>query len=200
MIPIPAFDELYVISDLHMGGPPGRQIFGQEELLSKFIRHIRAAAQGECVLVINGDMVDFLAEPGAVYFDAAGAIEKLNNIASNFPKVWSALKDYVRTPQRRLAIVLGNHDIELALPWVREHLLDQLSGGDPGARQRITLCFDGTGFACKIGARQVLCLHGNEVDEWNITDFERLRRMGADLIQGRPVEPWTPNAGTKLVV
>jgi UDP-2,3-diacylglucosamine pyrophosphatase LpxH len=200
MIPIPSFDQVYVISDLHMGGAPGHQIFGQEALLSAFINHLRTDAQGECALVINGDMVDFLAEPGAVCFDPAGAIDKLQNITRSFPAVWASLKAYVRTPQRHLAIVLGNHDLELALPWVREYLLQELSEGDGNARQRIRLGLDGSGFACAVGSRQVLCVHGNEVDDWNITDYERLRRIGVDLIQGRPVEPWTPNAGSKMVI
>jgi UDP-2,3-diacylglucosamine pyrophosphatase LpxH len=200
MIPLPPFDEVYVISDLHMGGPPGHQIFGQEELLSGFIDHLQRDAQGDCALVINGDMVDFLAQPGAVCFDPTGAIGQLDKIVQSFPKVWASLTRYVGTPQRHLVVVLGNHDLELALPWVREHLLERLSGGDRNLHQRIRLCFDGAGFACTVGNRQVLCVHGNEVDEWNITDYERLRRIGVDLIQGRPVEQWTPNAGSKLVI
>ncbi len=200
MIPIPPFDQVYVISDLHMGGPPGHQIFGQQDLLCSFIDHLRTDAQGECALVINGDMIDFLAQPGAICFDPAGAIDQLDNIAQSFPKVWASLRAYVRTPQRHLTIVLGNHDLELALPWVREHLLHGLSAGDGNAQERIQLCFDGAGFACSVGSWQVLCVHGNEVDEWNITDYEKLRRISVDLIQGRPVEPWTPNAGSKLVV
>ena len=200
MIPIPSFDQVYVISDLHMGGPPGHQIFGQPELLTKFIDHLRTDAEGDCALVINGDMVDFLAQPSASAFDPKSAIDQWDNIARSFPGVWTALRAYVATSQRHLAIVLGNHDLELAMPWVREHVLNDLSAGSAEARQRIALYFDGTGFACTVGGRQLLCLHGNEVDDWNVTDFAQLRRIGVDMIQGRPFEPWTPNAGSKLVV
>jgi UDP-2,3-diacylglucosamine pyrophosphatase LpxH len=200
MIPIPAFEQVYVISDLHMGGERGHQIFGQQELLSAFVNHLRTSAEGECVLVINGDMVDFLAEPGALCFDPAGAITKLDEIAKRFPAVWKSLQEYVRAPRRHLAIVLGNHDLELALPWVRDHLLKTLAPSDANARQRIHLCFDGAGFACTVGALQVLCVHGNEVDEWNLTGYENLRRVAMDLLQGRSAETWTPNAGAKLVI
>jgi UDP-2,3-diacylglucosamine pyrophosphatase LpxH len=200
MIRMPSFDQVYVISDLHMGGPPGHQIFGQTALLARFIDFLRTGTQGECCLVINGDMVDFLAQPGAVYFDPEGAIRQLDNIAQNFSEVWRSLSAYVRTANRHLTIVLGNHDLELALPWVREHLLQRLSDGDAGARRRIHLCFDGAGFACEVGNHNVLCLHGNEVDDWNVTDYETLRRIVADTVQGRVVRPWTPNAGSKLVV
>jgi UDP-2,3-diacylglucosamine pyrophosphatase LpxH len=200
MIPVPSFDRVYVISDLHMGGPPGHRIFGQEDLLSRFIDHLRDNVEGKSALVINGDMVDFLAQSGATYFDPAGAIEKLDDICRNFPKVWQSLAEYVGTERRHLIVTLGNHDLELALPWVREHLLRKLATGNGGARERITLSFEGAGFACAVGARQVLCLHGNEVDNWNVTDYEKLRRIAAGFVQGRPVESWTPNAGSKLVI
>jgi|SRR5580692_4439727 UDP-2,3-diacylglucosamine pyrophosphatase LpxH len=114
MIPIPSFDQLYVISDLHMGGPVGHRIFGQEDLLSKFIDHLRDHGRGDCALVINGDIVDFLVERGATYFDPAGAIEKLAAIRESFPKVWQSLKEYVGVQQRHLVVTLGNHDLELA--------------------------------------------------------------------------------------
>jgi hypothetical protein len=51
-----------------------------------------------------------------------------------------------------------------------------------------------------VGHKSVLCIHGNEFDPWNLTDHEHLRRMGRDLLQGRSVADWTPNAGSKLVV
>ena len=111
-----------------------------------------------------------------------------------------ALTEFAKTKNRHLAITLGNHDLELALPWVREHFKDRLSGGNDAARGRITLAFDGTGYTAAVGDTRVLCLHGNEFDEWNVCDYEVLRRQGRDLNRGLKVEPWTPNAGTKLVV
>jgi UDP-2,3-diacylglucosamine pyrophosphatase LpxH len=200
MIPISSFEQVFIISDLHMGGPLGHQIFGQETLLSMFIDHLRDRLEGDCALIINGDMVDFLAQPNATCFEPVGAIEQLNTICDQFPKVWKSLREYVATPRRHLAITLGNHDLELALPWMREHLYRILTNGNAAARERITLSFDGSGYTCAVGHRQVLCVHGNEVDNWNYTDYEKLRRTGVDLAQGRVVEPWTPNAGAKLVV
>jgi len=43
-------------------------------------------------------------------------------------------------------------------------------------------------------------VHGNEVDDWNLADYEAIRRIGRDLTQGVPVQPWVPNAGSRLVV
>jgi UDP-2,3-diacylglucosamine pyrophosphatase LpxH len=199
---IPQFDELYSVSDLHMGGSePGTQIFDSGPVLAKLINFLRTKP-GKVAVVINGDMVDLLAEPGAKAFDPDGAVRKLDRIAGDkaFAPVWKALRKLVRTKGRRLIITLGNHDLELALPWVREHFLDLLAGGDDAARGRIVLAFDGTGFLCRVGNATVLCLHGNEVDDWNVTDFETIRRSGRDLQQGRSVDPWIPNAGTHLVI
>ena len=200
MIPVPAYEQVAVISDLHIGGIEGFQIFGQGALLAAFIEHLRQNSPVASALVINGDMVDFLAEPGARAFDPDGAIGKLDRIFTdkNFTPVWDALRKYVKT--RDLIITLGNHDIELALPWVRRHLLGLLTGGDAAALSHVSFAFDGSGFACTVGDARLLCLHGNEVDTWNVTDYEKIRRIGCDLSQGRSVDEWTPNAGTKLVI
>jgi hypothetical protein len=45
----------------------------------------------------------------------------------------------------------------------------------------------------------VLCVHGNEVDAWNVADYEKIRRIGRDLVQGRGAETWVPNGGSQLV-
>ena len=135
-------------------------------------------------------------------FDPVEAINKLDRIVGDpaFNMVWRALQDFVAAPNRSLIINLGNHDLELALPWVRAHLLQILSRGDEAAKGRITLAFEGTGYSCRVGNAQVLCVHGNEVDEWNVADYETIRRLGRDMMQGRPVESWIPNAGTQLVI
>jgi UDP-2,3-diacylglucosamine pyrophosphatase LpxH len=203
MRPTLRFDEIHVISDLHLGGRTGFQIFDASAPLVLLIEHLRTEQpEKNLALVINGDLVDFLAEAPATYFDPDGAVEKLDRIIADpaFAPVWESLKRFVATENRTLVINLGNHDLELALPWVRDHLLDVLAGGDRAARGRITLVFDGTGFRCEVGGAQILCVHGNEVDPWNIADYEAIRRIGQDVSFGRDVEPWIPNAGTRLVI
>lgn len=203
MQPTPVFDELQVISDLHLGGASGRQIFDLGPTVAALIRQLAAEpAKRKVGLVINGDLVDFLAEPSAIWFDPDGAVSRLERIASDpaFNPVFAALTELVKKPGRQLILTMGNHDLELALPWVRERLLEILSGGNEAARSRITLGFDGAGYRCQVGAASILCVHGNEVDEWNVTDHEQIRRIGRDLIQGRTTEPWKPNAGTRMVI
>lgn len=199
----PEFDELYSVSDLHLGGQEGFQIFDQGERLAAFLGWLAAKPKTRRVaLVINGDLVDFLAEAPAVCFDAEGAVRKLHDVMARaqFEPFWRALGEYLRTDRRYLAITLGNHDLELALPEVREALTRALTDGDEAARGRLFLALDGTGFKASVGGRAVLAVHGNEVDPWNVVEHERLRQIARDRNQGRPVEEWTPNAGTKLVI
>ena len=201
---LPQFDELYVISDLHLGGPSGFQIFNSGAELTRLVDYLQTVSpEKKIALLINGDFVDFLAESPAMHFDPAGAINKLNRIATqdpSFTPAFKALERFSNTQNRRLIINLGNHDLELALPWVRTRLLEILSGNNEGALGRIICSFEGTGFSCKVGSAAVLCVHGNEVDTWNIADYETIRRFSREVIQGRPVDSWIPNAGSRLVI
>jgi len=203
MIPAPEFDDIYVISDLHIGGPGWKQIFRQGDLLAAFIRsRAKGAVRRRVALIINGDSVDFIADKKATYFDPEGAVGKLDAIIDdkNFADVFKALSEFVQVENRFLVITLGNHDLELALPWVREHFKNRLSNGDYAAKGRITLAFEGTGYTARVADKSIICVHGNEFDPWNVCDYEVLRRQGRDLHRGCTVDPWTPNAGTKLVV
>ena len=202
------FDQLYVVSDLHFGGDAGFQIFGSRDAMVWLLDHLaqRDPAQ-QLALVINGDFVDFLAESDPRHFDPFGAVSKLERIAladPTFAPIFAALKRFVGTPNRHLIINLGNHDLELALPWVRKRLFELLTDAPPpasNASQRLHLILDGTGVFCTVGGRSVLCVHGNEVDRWNPADFEKIREIGRDVQLGRSHDAaWVPNAGTQMVI
>jgi len=201
---LPAFDEIHVVSDLHLGGDKNFQVFNLGATLGKFITHLSQQPEGRDVaFVINGDFVDFLSHAtGSRYLDPEGAIGILSKITqdSAFAPVWKALAKFVKTPARTLVVVLGNHDLELALPWVQAWLRNFLAGHDAAARGRVMFSCEGAGFACTVGGKKVLCVHGNEVDAWNLTDYEQLRRVSRDITFGHAHKDWTPNAGTKLVV
>jgi UDP-2,3-diacylglucosamine pyrophosphatase LpxH len=201
---IPTFDELYVISDLHLGGTTGFQIFDQGRLLGEFISWLAVQSPERSIaLVLNGDVVDFLAEKPGLYLDPAGAIDKLKRIVVDdaaFSPVAKALATFVHSDRRTLVIVVGNHDVEMALPPVHEWLAQRLSDGDATARGRIRFAVDGAGFPCSIGGKRVLCVHGNEVDTWNVVDHRQLLEVARALNRGTPVPEWTPNAGTKMVI
>lgn len=196
-------DKLHAISDLHLGGAPGHQIFDQGALLAATIDRLRVRAPDARVgLVLNGDIVDFLAAPGATYLDPFGAVSKLEAILTDaaFAPVWQALARFVLTPLRTLVLALGNHDIELSLPEVQERLLQAICGDSLEARARVRIAMDGGGYTCAVGARRVLCVHGNEVDAWNVVDQGALNQVIQSLRQARAVPAWDPNAGTRLVI
>ena len=196
-------DELQVVSDLHLGGPTGFQIFASGSELAWLADSVRLSpAKGLAALLVNGDFIDFLAEEPARAFDPDGAAAKLSRVMADaaFKPAFDAMARLLATPNRLLIVNLGNHDLELALPWVRSRLVAALCGQDTAARARLLLVTDGTGVLATVGRARVLCQHGNEIDAWNVTDHERLRRIARDGQYGKPAEPWSPNAGSQLVV
>lgn len=204
-MPLPEFDSLYSVSDLHLGGGPGPelQIFNRGNLLARTIDLLTVRPAAERVaLVLNGDIVDFLAEEDAKVFDPDKASEKLGRIMGDpsFSMVFEALGRFVRTPRRTLVLVIGNHDVELALPGPRDLLVDFLCQGDDAARGRLHLALDGVGWSATVGGARVLCLHGNEADPWNVVDHEALRRAAAQAARGERITAAHDNAGSRLVV
>jgi UDP-2,3-diacylglucosamine pyrophosphatase LpxH len=206
------YDVLYVVSDLHLGGfdgtdskgrPRSYRIFRDAEALAWAIERFAAeSSKAKLGLVLNGDVVDFLADADPVYFDAEGADQKLRAMIEDREQngVWKALQSYVRAGQGDLVITLGNHDVELGLPTVRARLRDFLAGEDRAARGRLHFALDGAGFRCSVGTRSVLCVHGNEADGWNAVDHPRLVQIARALNRGEPAPAWDANAGTTLVI
>lgn len=196
-------DELQVVSDLHLGGTAGFQIFASGAELAWLADSVRqSATQGLAALLINGDFIDFLAEEPARAFDPDGAAAKLDRVLADaaFKPAFDAMARLLATPNRLLIVNLGNHDLELTLPWVRERLRRTLCGSDAAARARLHLVTDGTGVFARVGKASVLVQHGNEIDSWNVTDHEQLRRIVRDRQYGLPTDPWSPNAGSQLVI
>lgn len=199
-------DEVHVISDLHIGGEPGFRMFGAPGTLAAYLQALAVQAGKTRWLVINGDFVDFLAEVPRRAFDARGAGTKLARIMADaeFRPVFDGLRAFLSWPQNHLAIVVGNHDVELALPWVQDVLLGALADGDSARAGRIVWALDGQGLGLRVGGPRgprVLCLHGNEVDDWNVVDHDAVRRLGREVLRGNAIdEDWTPNAGSRMVI
>ena len=201
------FQELYVVSDIHMGGDPGFQIFNRGRRLGAFIDHVAGQRpEDDVALVLDGDVVDSLAETNMrdyVALDGDTAVRMVERIATDpaFAPTWEALARFVKRPRRHLVIVVGNHDIELALPVVEDWIRRRLAEDDAGAQSRITFATHGEGFACRVGAARVFCTHGNEVDQWNWVDYNLLGQLANAINAGRHADrdQWQPNAGTRLV-
>ncbi len=204
MLALPELDELYVVSDIHMGGASGFQILKEGPRLGTLIRKLATARPGKRVgLVLNGDVIDSLAEDidGYVAIDDADRMMARLYEDPTFAPVWEGLTAFVREPGRRLVIVLGNHDIEMALPLVEASIRARLAAADDVAQGRITFATHGAGFGCLVGRARVFCTHGNEVDAWNWVDYDLLRTLAMSQSAGAFFDraAWEPNAGTKLV-
>jgi UDP-2,3-diacylglucosamine pyrophosphatase LpxH len=127
------------VSDFHMAG--GRderghleryEAFPEDDFFAAFLGFVaeRATATEEaCTVIVLGDFLDFLhtlPPPGA----AAGnvTLAKLDRIARGHRSVFSALREFSRRPNSSIAIVPGNHDIELLDAAVQRRFVELLAG------------------------------------------------------------------------
>ena len=218
---------LFIISDLHLGGrpdqrdesgalKPGFQICNSYPELISFLDWLstsgRESDEEELELVVNGDIVDFLAEDdfgealsGAQIWTIKDedAVTKLNCISertrgSDGRGVFDAMKDFLAAGHR-LTLLLGNHDVELSLPAVRGRLAELLGGEKP----RLRFIYDGEAYT--VG--RVLIEHGNRYDRWNMIGYSGLRQERSVRSRKLPVNEaeredryFIPPAGTYIVI
>ena len=203
--------ELFIISDLHVGGRYGKtendrgfRINTHVADLTQFVKNVAAVGsqrKRHVELVINGDFVDFLAQQGpaghpwrAFVKEPLEAVSTFNQIVEQDTDLFTALKDLL-AGGTDLTLVLGNHDVELSLPAVRQRLSDTL---DVNAKGKLRFVYDGEAYV--VG--NVLIEHGNRYDGFNVIDQDRLRRMRS--AQSRRQEPnddaeFLPPPGSQLV-
>ena len=204
---LPQYDCAYVVSDLHLGGQPGFQMFSEGEAFERFCTKIakNVKATVPTLLVINGDFVDFLAEEGATYWNGDRASDDLRNLSTRdeLRPVFDGLRKFVAKSGAKLVITLGNHDLELTLPDVRTTLLDILTDGYSNRLSRIEFSFDGWGYRFVVGDRVALATHGNEIDEYNFTRYDILGQISREMTlfgSSELATHWKPNAGTVFVI
>lgn len=189
---------IFVISDLHLGGdmPP---MMSFPEVLASFITSLpgRTKPDEAIQLVIAGDVIDFLAialdgaaEPWTE--DPARAVRKLEKALHGHDSViYAALARHL-AEGHGLAILLGNHDIELALPAVQAALCARLDCW-PGA-----IDFVDDGRAWRFG--RAVVEHGNRYDDANLNDWSSLREIAASQSRGEtPLSRLEPSFGSRLV-
>jgi UDP-2,3-diacylglucosamine pyrophosphatase LpxH len=200
----PEYDEVHVISDIHMGGKPGFQILRETKRLAGYIGWVKEQAPGgEVALVLNGDVFDTLAEDIKGYVAIDDAVETVRRIMDDpaFSEIWNALAGFVEKDCRTLVFIIGNHDIEMAFPTVQNLIMWRLAGDDLPKRARIVFSTTGAGYTCTVGDAKVYCTHGNEVDAWNYNRYEDLAKVSRRLNADHSFDPkeWCPNAGTRMV-
>ena len=180
---------VYVISDLHIGGAypvPGSgdtrgfRLNTHVDVATQFVTRLTASATAgvSLELVINGDIVDFLAErssSGPVWVpftpDPDDACQKLEAIVTRDQPFFDALARFLAAGHR-LTLLLGNHDIELDLPPVRAKFASLLGIGGHTDYE-----FIANDEAYVIGG--ALIEHGNRYDGFNMVDYDSLRRVSA---------------------
>jgi UDP-2,3-diacylglucosamine pyrophosphatase LpxH len=205
MSDFPEYDEIHAISDIHMGGNRlDFQILRETKRLANYIGWVgRQRPGGRVALVLNGDIIDTLAEDIHGYVAVDEAVATIQRIMKDpsFTGIWKALADFVKLEGHTLIIIIGNHDIELSFPIVQRLIITYLAGADLAARARIEFSTTGAGYTCRVGNARVYCTHGNEVDAWNYNRYEDLAKVGRRLNVSRSLDPseWYPNAGTRMV-
>jgi UDP-2,3-diacylglucosamine pyrophosphatase LpxH len=209
---------IFVISDLHLGGtypPPGSRGFRlctHADAIAQFVqqRAEAIATSGQSEIVLNGDTVDFLAERdlpaagasadapatwSAFTADPQAALSKFEAIVERDKCVFDGLSRFLAAGGR-LTVLLGNHDVELSLPVVRDAFRQTL-GVKP--EHDFNFIIDGEGYV--VG--DALIEHGNRYDKWNQIDMDALRRIRS-LTSRRQAVPseyrFEPPAGSQLVV
>jgi UDP-2,3-diacylglucosamine pyrophosphatase LpxH len=165
-----------VISDLHLGGYTSAMM-SRPGRLARFLEELPAHLEDDeqLELVIAGDFVDFLtlAPLSSWTIDPQQAGEKIDGImrqCSAFAPIFDALYKLVQSGGL-LTILLGNHDLEMALPIVQEKLMHRLSAGPH------QVLFQSDGRAYRRGG--VLIEHGNRYDGANANDWEYLRLIAS---------------------
>lgn len=190
----------FVISDLHLGGAPGGDGMPSFQMcssegrarLAEFIQYAAAQRSFDCDvhLILNGDIVDFLAEEKFASFtnDDEAARNKLQQIIKTTGEVWDGLRSFVRSGAK-LTLLLGNHDAELCLPEPRRLLLDTIGPGE------IEFLYDNQAFV----EGPLLIEHGNRYDRWNIISHDALRAIRSALSRKEDPINYNGPAGSQLV-
>ncbi|MDF1812488.1 MAG: metallophosphoesterase [Verrucomicrobiales bacterium] len=217
--------QIFITSDWHLGGTMdsdrnhkgiekmGSSIFRDTENLTKFLDWIREQASvfdGKTEVVLNGDIVDFLAPnneneytPEAWQNNAEKINNELTSIAERFVNSegrgpFQALRDLV-SEGCEVTVLLGNHDVELCLPGVRNRF-QELIGGQS---KNVQFIYDGEAYVYG----RLLVEHGNRYDPFNAVDFSLLRQERSMLSRGFSIDEnsrgnlfFEPPVGSSIVV
>ena len=185
---------LFVISDLHLGGASGFQICSSagRSRLAEFIGYVASHKQHgtDIHLVLNGDIVDFLAENEFSSFtnNDNDARAKLDRIIASTPEVCDSLRR-LTAGGVRLTLMIGNHDTELSLPGPRRLLIETIGGAHVDFIYDNQALVDGP----------VLIEHGNRYDKWNVVSHNALRTIRSAMSRlENPIDYLGP-PGSQLV-
>ena len=161
-----------MISDLHLGA--GAEVEGRRNLLEDFhsdkelveffeYYSIKDYATSCVELVINGDFLDLLAIPYVDYFDdefwsESASLDKLNIIIDAHQEVFVALNAFLKTKNKTLVYLIGNHDAELVFEKLQKRFFELF---DEDVHEKITLRSDLETYEV---AKGVFIQHGHQYE------------------------------------
>lgn len=182
-----------IISDLHIGGAE-HPMLGHPEVLTGFLEQLASdPRRDEIELVIAGDFIDFLAESPFEPWTVTEA-EACRKLEAAFQRNEALFDGFARCARHlgRSTVLLGNHDVELAYPRVREDLYRRLHTAPHRCH------FIQSNEAYRIG--ELLIEHGNRYDSWNAIDHDGLRQLASSASRGEvPPRPLDVCPGSRLV-
>ncbi|HEY3360103.1 MAG TPA: metallophosphoesterase [Polyangia bacterium] len=169
-----------IISDLHLSSEEALDDFYADREFAEFLDY-HAERYASIHLVINGDWIDFLQtdpRPPRTGAQATAqldleemyplnltpdqAVYAIDRVAQRHGEFFDALSKFLRPgrPARRLTVLRGNHDVELAFPGVQERLRELLGG-----HSAEVLAFPPVGWFDP--EQGVYVEHGSQYDHWN---------------------------------
>ncbi len=188
--------KVVIISDLHLGANP--PMMSQTARLAAFIDSLASAEDEHLYLVIAGDFIDFLSiEYEGKLSSFSGSpkdIEARIQIALQREKlVCEALGRFLRRPKCTLVVLVGNHDVEMALPSAQARFAEAIGAGDG---YQPVFIDDGRAWNCG----RLLVEHGNRYDFANANDWDGIRQFRSAHSRGElPPRELEISAGSEFV-
>ena len=197
----------FVVSDLHLAeaepSHPGNPLWKRykrrshfvDKSFKRFLEHLREAAHGPLEVVFNGDVFDFdatMALPERPPFGVswlerhrgltaqeAKSRYKMSVILEDHPVWVRAVREWVQDGHH-VVFVIGNHDLELHWPAVRDELMRWFALADDDA-ERVRVC---EWFYVSSG--DTLIEHGNQYDPYCVCPSPLqpvVRKRGAEYVR-----------------
>jgi UDP-2,3-diacylglucosamine pyrophosphatase LpxH len=154
---------LVFLSDVHIGGTGGSDIFESASELQALIDELRDHT-GPVELVLAGDFLDVLRLAGTAS-PTAGDDVAATLARPDYHELFASLRGFATTPGKRVVYLPGNHDAEV---WSNPSVRRALDAA--GFVDRFALSFSATfeSFPDQV----IYCEHGNQFDPANaFTDY-----------------------------
>lgn len=152
---------VFVIGDIEMGKGDIMDDFHDDDVVVRFVEHAASVPDDVVVLVLNGDIFDFLKMdyegkyPRSITEDIS--LWKMREVLKAHPAVFTAWKKFLDRPGAHLVFVIGNHDADVVWPGVQKLILESLhaTAKERSSRVVFTHAYDEEHFHVQ---------HGNLID------------------------------------